>query len=83
MDTRPEYYVFLGDSSWNTSNRGGPPYFSEEGLELVTERILDLFGYGEEVWKHGNGRTYTKHNRFPALSNGSGCSCWGELDFKL
>jgi hypothetical protein len=82
MDTRPDFYVLLGDSSWNLDNHGHPPFFSDEGIEDVCERIRDLFGEHEERYEADNGREYVKHWPWPALSDGSGCCCWGELKFE-
>lgn len=74
LNTRPDYYVLRIDSAMDLS--------SEEWydlLETVYERIEDDFGMAHEEWESDkNGRTYRRHNYFPALDDECG-SCWGEL----
>lgn len=81
MDTRPDYYVLLADSSWGESNSDPNPFC--EHLDEVMDRIEATFGCHEDEYEHDNGRTYTKHWPFPALDFGNGCACWGILEFNL
>lgn len=73
LNTRPNYYVVRIDSKIDLEN--------DSLLDLLDDlyvAIGDQFGRSYEEWEHENGRTYTRHNYWPALSADSG-SCWGLL----
>ena len=77
LNTRPDYYVARVDSKISLNNCEEPS-FVDEVLDDLCEHIEDQFGRHVEEWEADNGRTYTRHNPFPALSEDSG-SCWGLL----
>ena len=78
MATRPDYYIARIDSKVDTDNCGKPPVFCDEVLEDLLSAIEDQYGRAWERWEHDNGRTYERHNLFPALSDDCGSS-WGTL----
>lgn len=78
LNTRPNYYVVRIDSKINLSNYGEEPCFADEVLDELYLQIEEQFGASYEEWDHPNGRTYHRHNYWPALSEDSG-SCWGLL----
>jgi len=77
LNTRPNYYVVRIDSgvSLNNSDEGS---FHDIVLDDLYDHIEDQFGRSEEEWEGRNGRTYHRHNYWPALSEDNG-SCWGLL----
>src|SRR5882672_1344925 len=75
--TRPNYYVVRIDSKINLDNFGKPPVFVDEVLPELHESIEDQYGRAHEEWEHDNGRTYHRHNPFPAMDD-EGCA-WGNL----
>jgi hypothetical protein len=77
LNTRPNYYVARIDSKISLDNCDEPS-FVDEVLDDLCDKIEDQFGRSYEEWEHDNGRTYTRHNYWPALSEDSG-SCWGLL----
>lgn len=74
LATRPDYYVVRVDSKADLDGDG----FHDGLLEEIYEAIEDQFYRSEETWEHDNGRTYHKHNPWPALNDSCGCS-WGEM----
>jgi hypothetical protein len=78
LDSRPNYYVVRIDSKIQLDNCGSPPVFCDEVLGDLMGAIESEYGQAHEEWEHPNGRTYQKHNCFPALNNSCGES-WGLL----
>ena len=75
LNTRPNYYVVRIDSRIALSDEGSFRYLV---LDDLYDAIEEQFGRSYEEWEHENGRTYHRHNYWPALSKDSG-SCWGWL----
>jgi hypothetical protein len=77
LNTRPNYYVVRIDSKVSLDNcdDGG---FHDTVLDDLYEHIEEEYGVSSEEWTSNNGRTYQRHNPWPALSDDSG-SCWGLL----
>ena len=79
LNTRPNYYVARIDSKVSLSNwDDAEPNFADSVLDDLCDNIEEQFGRSEEEWEGRNGRTYHRHNYWPALSDNSG-SCWGVL----
>lgn len=76
MDTRPNYYVLRVDSGWAAGDLNDDDW--RDYMDEVYEYLEDGFGPAEEEWTHDNGRTYTRHNDWPAFNDSSGTS-WGIL----
>lgn len=79
MDSRPDYYVVRVDSRWHTHNCARTPEHVCDHLGEISDAIVNEFGRGRDEWEHENGRTYVKHWPFPALYDGTGCSCWWQI----
>jgi hypothetical protein len=80
LATRPWYYVARVDSRLELDNRSyeeGVELFCGDALNQLLESIEDEFYQAEDEWTHDNGRTYMRHNDWPALNDSCGCS-WGE-----
>lgn len=73
LATRPDYYVFCINSGMETDTDD-----FHDLLDEIYEALEDQFGRSEEDWTHDNGRTYHKHNDFPAFNDSCG-TCWGEF----
>lgn len=81
LATRPWYYIARVDSGLELDNRSyeeGVELFCGDALNQLLESIEDEFHQAEEEWTHNNGRTYHRHNDWPALNDSYGCS-WGEI----
>lgn len=74
LNTRPNYYVLRVDSKLDLS--------SDEFRDLLDVEIYsaieDEYLPAHEEWTADNGRTYRRHNYFPALDEECGSS-WGQL----
>src|SRR5690242_2426593 len=78
LNTRPNYYVACIPSGLSL-NSLDDPCFADEVLDELYEAIEEQFGEAYETWTSDkNGREYTRHNPFPALSDDCG-SEWGVL----
>lgn len=74
LATRPQHYVVRIDSRVDLDSDA----FRGHVLEGIYEALEDQFGRHRDEYEHDNGRTYVKHNGWPALDDDYG-SAWGTL----
>jgi hypothetical protein len=78
LNTRPNYYIARIDSKVSLDNDPLGPSFCNDVLDVLCDEIEDQYGRSYEEWEADNGRTYKRHNPFPAASFDSG-TCWDRI----
>ncbi len=74
LATRPNRYVLRVDSKWAKGDLNDDAW--RDHMDEIYNDLKDGFGRAEEEYEHDNGRTYHKHNPWPALHASCG-SLWG------
>ncbi len=74
LATRPNRYVLRVDSKWAKGDLNDDAW--RDHMDEIYNDLGDGFGRAEEEYEHDNGRTYHKHNPWPALNASCG-SLWG------
>jgi hypothetical protein len=75
LATRPDRYLVRVDSKVSLDNSDHDALV-DGVLQEIYGAIENEWGSSEEDWEHDNGRTYHRHNPWPALNDSCGCSWW-------
>jgi hypothetical protein len=76
LATRPQHYVLRVDSKWANGDLSDAAW--HDHIDEICGDLEDGFGRAADEYEHDNGRTYHKHNPWPALNDSCGLT-WGIL----